>query len=105
MIRDHDKAVLLERVFLEQYEPDSQSTALRKGEESGTVKNPHDPEAQWSSKDLAKTKTWVGYKVQVAETVADSDEARKKGDPTEQFITEVTTTDPVGWFLPSSIDI
>jgi transposase len=95
VIRDHDKAVLLERVFLEQYEPDSQSTALRKGEESGTVKNPHDPEAQWSSKDLAKTKTWVGYKVQVAETVSDADEARKKGDPTEQFITEVTTTEAI----------
>jgi transposase len=95
VIRDHDKAVLLERVFLEQYEPDSQSTALRKGQESGTVKNPHDPEAQWSSKDLVKTKTWVGYKVQLAETVSDADEPNKKGEPTEQFITEVTTTEAI----------
>jgi len=95
LIRDHDKAVLLERVFLEQYKPDSSSMALRNGEESGTVKNPHDPDAQWSSKDLAKTKTWVGYKVQVAETVSKSDEAKKKGEPTEQFITEVTTTEAI----------
>ena len=57
VIRDHDRAILLERVFLEQYEPDAQCLALRKRENSGTVKNPHDPDAQWSSKDLAKTKT------------------------------------------------
>ena len=94
-IRDHDKAILLERVFLEQYEPDSLCLSLRKRETSGTVKNPHDPDAQWASKDLAKTKTWVGYKVQVAETVADSDEPKKKGDPTEQFLTEVTTTEAI----------
>lgn len=95
LIRDHDKAVLLERVFLEQYNLESSSMALRKREESGTVKNPHDPDAQWSSKDLAKTKTWVGYKLQLAETVPDSDEAKKKGEPTEQFITEVTTTEAI----------
>ena len=89
-IRDHDKALLLERVFLEQYEVCSDTLAVRKTEKSGTVQNPHDPEAQWSSKDLAKTKTWVGYKVQVAETVADSDEPREKGEATEQFLVEVT---------------
>lgn len=95
LIRDHDKAVLLERVFLEQYKPDSSSMALQKGEESGTVKNPHDPDAQWSSKDLAKTKTWVGYKAQLAETVPNSDVTKKKGEPTEQFITEITTTEAI----------
>lgn len=95
VIRDHDKALLIERVFLEQYEPDSQCMALRKSEASGTVKNPHDPDVQWASKDLAKTKTWVGYKVQVSETVADTDEPKKKGEPTEQFITEVTTTEAI----------
>jgi hypothetical protein len=94
-IRDHDKAILLERVFLEQYEPDSLCLSLRKREDSGTVKNPHDPDAQWAAKDQAKTKTWVGYKVQVAETVAESDEPKEKGDPTEQFITEVTTTEAI----------
>jgi len=95
VIRDHDKALLIERVFLEQYEPDSQCMGLRKSEASGTVKNPHDPDVQWASKDLAKTKTWVGYKVQVSETVADTDEPKKKGEPTEQFLTEVTTTEAI----------
>lgn len=95
VIRDHDKALLLERVFLEQYDSESSSGALRKGEESGTVKNPHDPDAQWAAKDLAKKKTWVGYKVQVAETVPESDEPKKKGEPTEQFIAEVTTTEAI----------
>ncbi len=94
-IRDHDRAMLLERVFLEQYEPDAQCLALRKREDSATVKNPHDPDAQWASKDQAKTKTWVGYKVQVSETVADTDEPKQKGEPTEQFLTEVTTTEAI----------
>lgn len=94
-VRDDDKALLLERVFLEQYEPDSQHLSLCKREISGTVKNPHDPDAQWSSKDLAKTKTWVGYKVQVSETVSEADEPKKKGEPTEQFLTEVTTTEAI----------
>ena len=94
-IRDHDKAILLERVFLEQYEADCQCMSLCKREASGTVKNPHDPDAQWSSKDQARTKTWVGYKVQISETVPDADEPKKKGDPTEQFITEVTTTEAI----------
>ena len=35
------------------------------------VQNPHDPDAQWSAKGQGKQrKDWVGYKVQVAETVA-----------------------------------
>jgi transposase len=92
---DNDKAILLERVFLEQYEPDTQCLSLCKREASATVKNPHDPDAQWSSKDLAKTKTWVGYKVQVSETVSDADDPKKKGEPTEQFLTEVTTTEAI----------
>lgn len=95
IIRDDDKAILLERVFLEQYEPDTQCLSLCKPENSGTVKNPHDPDAQWSSKDLAKTKTWVGYKVQVTETVPETDGPKKKGEPTEQFLTEVTTTEAI----------
>ncbi len=94
-IRDHDKAILLERVFLEQYEPDSQCLVLRKKEDSGTVKNPHEPDAQWAAKDQARSKTWVGYKVQVSETVTDSHEPKKKGEPTEQFLTEVTTTEAI----------
>jgi len=34
------------------------------------VQNPHDPEAEWSAKGRGKhKKEWVGYKVQIAETV------------------------------------
>jgi transposase len=34
------------------------------------VQNPHDPEAEWSAKGRGKhKKEWVGYKVQLAETV------------------------------------
>lgn len=89
-IRDSDKALLLERVFLEQYEVEVAGFRWRQKEESGGMKNPHDPDVQWATKDTAKTKQWEGYKVQIAETVPD--EAKEKGEPTEQFITEVITT-------------
>lgn len=94
-VRQNEKAMLLERVFLEQYELQSGATSRRKREKSGTVKNPHDPEAQWSTKDTTATKSWVGYKVQVSETVSDSDDPKKKGEPTEQFVTEITTTEAI----------
>jgi len=94
-LRDSDKAVLLERVFLEQYEMDAEEPQRRKTEASGVVKNPHDPDVQWAAKDLAKKKQWEGYKVQVAETVAEDGKAKEKGEPTEQFLTEVTTTEAI----------
>ena len=95
-IRGEDRMLLLERVFLEQYELSGGSLDRRRDEGSGVVKNPHDPDAQWAAKDAAKTKQWVGYKVQVAETVASEDEPKKdKGEPTEQFITEITTTEAI----------
>jgi transposase len=89
-LRDSEKALLLERVFLEQYEL-ADRPVQQKTSHTGAVQNPHDPEAQWASKDNARTKTWVGYKTQIAETVSDEDE-RVEGAPTEQFITEVITT-------------
>ncbi len=94
-LRDSDKAVLLERVFLEQYEMAAEAPQRRKTEASGVVKNPHDPDVQWAAKDLAKKKQWEGYKVQVAETVAEDGKAKEKGEPTEQFLTEVTTTEAI----------
>lgn len=92
---DHERAVLLERVFLEQYELAEDAPARRKSEDSGVVKNPHDPDVQWAAKDLAKTKQWEGYKVQIAETVPQADEPKPKGEPTEQFIVEVVTTEAI----------
>jgi transposase len=92
---DHDRAVLLERVFLEQYDLSEEAPARRKSEASGVVKNPHDPDVQWAAKDRARSKQWEGYKVQIAETVPEHDGPKDKGDPTEQFIVEVVTTEAI----------
>ncbi len=93
---EQDKTALLRRVFEEQFEVTSDGPAVRKQEDSGTVQNPHDPEAQWAAKDPKKTKAWVGYKAQIAETVGpEQAEAKPKGEPTEQFITEITTTEAI----------
>ncbi len=95
-LRHSDQAVLLERVFLEQYELSCEGHPQRRATEaSGVVQNPHDPEVQWATKDLAKTKQWEGYKVQIAETVATDGAPQAKGEPTEQFLTEVTTTEAI----------
>ncbi len=94
-LRESEPARLLERVFQEQYEQTGEDAHWRGKEGSGTVKNPHDPQAQWATKDLAKTTGWVGYKVQIAETVGEGPEPKVKGEPTEQFITEVVTTEAI----------
>jgi hypothetical protein len=93
---EQDKTKLLERVFAEQFEVTAAGLAVRPQETSGTVQNPHDPEAQWAAKDQKKTRAWVGYKAQIAETVApEPAEAKPKGEPTEQFLTEITTTEAI----------
>ncbi len=61
----------------------------RRAQPTGAIHNPHNPDVQWSSKDTLKTKTWVGHKVQVAETV--QDEPRQTGEPTKSVITSVVT--------------
>ena len=91
----HEKTKLLQRVFGEQFEVTAAGPAVRPQEDSGTVQNPHDPEAQWAAKDQKKTKTWVGYKVQIAETVPEEAGAKPAGEPTSQFLTEVTTTEAI----------
>jgi Transposase DDE domain len=43
---------------------------------AGVVQSPHDPDAQWSAKGRGKhRKSWVGYKVQVAETLPEEGQA------------------------------
>jgi transposase len=90
-----EKMLVLERVFLEQYELGADGPRPREKEGSRTIKNPHEPEAQWSTKNTTKDKSWVGYKVQVEETVPEDGKAKPKGEPTEQFITDVVTTEAV----------
>lgn len=95
-IREDEKTLVLERVFLEQYEVTVEAGVQRRKEEgSGVVKNPHDPDVQWAAKGQKKDKQWEGMKVQLAETVAPDGKAKEKGEPTEQFLTEVTTTQAI----------
>ena len=85
-----DAFVLLQRVFLENYVLDTGGdTQKTRAQPTGAVHNPHEPEAQWSSKSTTKDKTWVGYKVQVAETV--QEQPRAAGEPTVNFLTALVT--------------
>ena len=85
-----DAFVLLQRVFLENYALDTGGDAQKtRAQPTGAVQNPHEPEAQWSSKSTTKDKTWIGYKVQAAETV--QAQPRAAGEPTANFLTAVVT--------------
>jgi hypothetical protein len=61
---------------------------------AGAVKNPHDPDATWSTKGHDKKKDWIGYKVQVEETIPD--QPSKEGEPTAAFITAIETQAAIG---------
>ena len=54
---------------------------------AGTMRNPHDPDAQRRTKDAEKKKRHDGYQAQVSETV--QDEPCEKGEPTPNVITSV----------------
>ena len=85
---------LLRRVFEENFERAQGDTIeKRRAQPPGAVCNPHDPQAQWSSKDTARRKEWVGYKAQVAETV--EEKPRKKGEPTKAVITAIVTQEAI----------
>lgn len=86
---------ILRRVFAENFDPVEATVIPLKSRVSGAVQNPHDPDAQWSTKDTINGKEWVGYKVQVAETVPD-EPRQAKGDPTASFITSMTTQPAIG---------
>ena len=92
----HKQTQLLRRVFDEQYTLTEQGPRQRQHEGPGVVKNPHDPDVQWSSKEPNGQKAWEGYKVQIAETVPEGQPSeRQKGQPTTAFITEITTTEAI----------
>jgi hypothetical protein len=75
----------LREVFGQQYEMDQNGKPEPVKVHGSRVQNPHDPEARWCAKGKGKQKKdWVGYKVQVAETVA-SQEGQSG------FITSVVT--------------
>ena len=89
------KAVeLLERVYAENFEEASgEAVDQRRAQPPGAVHNPHDPEAQWSTKKTTAQKEWVGYKVQVAETVEAQPRAAK--EPTRAVLTVVVTQEAI----------
>jgi transposase len=68
------KAVkLLQRFLQERFEVDSDGTVEEvKKLPSGTMRNPHEPDAQRRTKDSDKRKRWDGSLVQVSETVRTS---------------------------------
>jgi len=85
-----DAFILLQRVFLENYTIEAGGeVAKTRAPPTGAVHNPHEPEAQWSSKSTTRDKSWVGYKAQVAETV--QDQPRAPGEPTANFLTAMVT--------------
>jgi transposase len=87
---------LLERVWSEHFQMDGsgQSQPLE-AQPSGAVYNPHDPDAQWAVKGQGRDrKEHVGYKVQIAETVAQTKVAKE--EPTPNFITAVVTQPAIG---------
>jgi transposase len=88
--RDGKAVRILRSVFEDNFEPGADGTMTkRRARPTGAIQNPHNPDAQWSSKDTLKTKAWVGHKAQVAETV--QDEPRKTGEPTKSVITSIVT--------------
>jgi len=92
-LKERDKAKLLKRMLDEQFEIREGALEVRPVQLVGCIQNPHDPEAQWASKDQEKKTQWIGYKAQVVETVGEG--GSESGQPTGQFITELTTTEAV----------
>jgi transposase len=95
---------LVRRVLAENYEEDLQGKLQRtRAQPSGAVQNPHEPEAQWSSKHTTKDKEWVGYKTQVAETV--QEELCRPGESTANFITAIITQNAIASDRPGMTEV
>ena len=89
-LRQGEQVQLLERVWSERFEVREGGVVAKTEIGATPVQNPHDPEAQWCTKKTGDAKKeWVGYKVQVAETVPE--EPLGKGEPTPAFLTGMVT--------------
>lgn len=83
---------ILQRVFEENFETSADgATKQREAQPTGAIHNPHNPDAQWSTKSTTKDKEWIGHKVQIAETVGEDHCGR--GEPTRGVITSIITQD------------
>jgi hypothetical protein len=95
---------LLRRLFEENYELDETGSRRHKrAQPPGAVQNPHEPQAQWSSKSTTKDKEWVGYKTQVAETVQEA--PCQPGEPTANFITAIVTQNAIASDKPGMTEV
>ena len=86
------QVALLQRVFEEHFElvGPEQTVQRRTTLSSDRVQNPHDPDARYAVKGQGKQKKeHVGYKVQVAETVAEGKLC--PGEPTRNFVCGILT--------------
>jgi transposase len=96
--------LVLRRVFEENYELDEQGGRRQtRAQPPGAVHNPHEPQAQWSTKATTKDKEWVGYKVQIAETVQEA--PRQPREPTASFITAIVTQDAIASDKPGLTEV
>jgi hypothetical protein len=85
-----DPVALLQRVFDEQFKITEDAAPQQlPAMPSGAVHNPHDPDAEWSTKGTLGKAGWVGYKLQVCETAPEN--TRQPGEPTVAVITAVLT--------------
>ena len=91
-IAENPKVQLLQRVLDENFHSEEGKLVLHP-QPPTAVKNPHDPQANWSAKADGK-KQWIGYKAQVAETVPDR--PLEPGEPTAAFITAIETQPAIG---------
>jgi transposase len=88
--REGRQVALLRKVFEENYTLDETGHCEPvKMRGSGTVQTPHEPEAQYCVKGQGKArKSWVGYKVQVAESIGEEGGGN--------FLTSIVTQEATG---------
>ena len=64
---------------------------------TGVIQTPHDPDAQWSAKGHgAQKKSWVGYKVQVAESLGEKTETEAANFITSMLTQKASQSDDPG---------
>ena len=86
-LRYGQQVELLREVFAQQYLVKAGQAEAVKEHAPGVIRNPHDPDAQWSAKGRGKEKkSWMGYKVQVAESLPEKDALNQN-----RFITSIVT--------------
>jgi transposase len=86
-LRYGQQVELLREVFAQQYLVRAGEAKAVKEHAPGVIRTPHDPDAQWSAKGRGKEKkSWMGYKVQVAESLPQEDASNQ-----ERFITSIVT--------------